>query len=184
MVDLLAPGVHTLTRSLQKSMSAEDCEDMQRQMQPFIDGGFPKALARRTAMLGYLFPALDVVEIAARLKVEVQGVADVFYGLGESLELKWLRGHVESLVVTGQWHARARANLRDELFTQQKLLVERVLQSPGRGADPVVEWIAANELKVKRLMEMMQNMKNHSDMDYATIAVAVRSVAQLLNETA
>ena len=114
----------------------------------------------------------------------MQGVADVFYGLGESLELKWLRGHVESLVVTGQWHARARANLRDELFTQQKLLVERVLQSSGRGADPVAEWIADNELKVKRLMDMMQNMKNHSDMDYATIAVAVRSLAQLLNETA
>jgi glutamate dehydrogenase len=184
MVDLLAPGVRTLPRTMQKSISAEDRDNMQQQMQPFIDGGFSKSLAERTVILGYLFPSLDVVEIAARRKVELQKVADVFFDLGKSLELRWLRGHVESLAVAGQWHARARANLRDELFTQQKLLVERVLQSTVKEADPVAVWITANEQEVKRVMDMMHNMKNHSDMDYATITVAVRSLAQLVNETA
>jgi len=183
MVDLLSPGLHTLTRSMQKSMSVEDVENMQRQMQPYIDGGFPKALARRTVVLEYLFPALDVVETAARRGADVQQVADVFFGLGESLDLRWLYGHVESLEVLGQWHARARANLRDELFAQQNLLVERVLLASGQEGDAVAAWMEANEHSVKRVVDMMHDMKNHADMDYATIAVAVRSLAQLVNDT-
>jgi len=31
---------------------------------------------------------------------------------------------------------------------------------------------------------MMHDMRNHAEMDYATVAVAVRSLAQLVNETA
>ena len=42
----------------------------------------------------------------------------------------------------------------------------------------------ANEHSVKRVVDMLDDMKNHSDMDYATIAVAVRSLAQLVKDTA
>jgi glutamate dehydrogenase len=183
-IDLLAPGLHILTRSLQKSLSPEDVAKMHEQMQPYLDGGFSKALARRTVILQFLFPALDVVETAARWNADVRQVADVFFGLGDSLELRWLRSQVEALEVVGQWHARARANLRDELFTQQNLLVERVLQASGNEADPVSAWINANEQSIKRVVDMMHDMKNHTDMDYAIITVAVRSLARLVNETA
>jgi glutamate dehydrogenase len=184
MIDLLAPGLHILTRSIQKSLSSEDVASMKAQMQPYLDGGFSKALARRIVSLQFLFPALDVVETAARWNTDVRQVADVFFGLGEVLELRWLRSQVEALKVVGQWHARARANLRDELFAQQNLLVGRVLQASGNETDPVSGWISANEQSVKRLVDMMHDMKNHSGMDYATITVAVRSLARLASETA
>ena len=131
----------------------------------------------------FLFPALDVVDTAARWNADVRQVADVFFGLGESLELRWLRSQVEALEVVGQWHARARANLRDELFTQQNLLVERVLKASGNEADPVSAWLKANEQSIKRVVDMMHDMKNHTDMDYATITVAVRSLSRLVSET-
>jgi glutamate dehydrogenase len=184
MVDRLAPGLHALTRSMQQSISADDAESMMRHMQPYLDGGFPKILAKRTVVLEYLFPALDVVETAVRRETDVQRVARVFIDLGESLDLRWLRRQVESLEVVGQWHARARANLRDELLTQQNLLVERVLQSTGQEDDAVAAWMGDNEQNVRQVVDMMQNMKKHADMDYATMAVAVRSLAQLVNESA
>ncbi len=184
MVDRLAPGMHTLKRSMQKTIPAEYIITLNSHIQPYMDGGFPKSLATRTVMLDYVFPALDVVEIAARRGTNVVMVAKVFSGLGDSLNLRWLMRQLESLEVLGQWHAQARANLRDELFTQHNHLVERILQAAGDEPDPVAAWIDANRSSVQRPMDMMHDMRNHAEMDYATVAVAIRSLAQLVNETA
>jgi glutamate dehydrogenase len=184
MVDRLAPGMRTLKRSMQKTMPADYTTTLNSQIQPYVDGGFTKALATRTVMLDFIFPALDVVEIAARRETNVVMVARVFSDLGDSLNLRWLMRQLESLVVLGQWHAQARANLRDELFTQHNHLVERILQAAGDEPDPVASWIETNRSCVQRPMDMMHEMRNHAEMDYATIAVAIRSLAQLLNETA
>jgi len=184
MVERLAPGLAEVQKSIRQSMSADDLESLQRQMQPYLDGGFPRKLAEQTAMLDRLFPALDVVETAARRRSDVDRIAQVFFGLGDALELKWLRRQVEALDVVGQWHAMSRANLRDELFTQHNRLVERVLQADGRKRDPVGAWIADNAERVGMLQKMLRDMRNLAEMDYPTIAVAVRSLGQLADDTA
>jgi glutamate dehydrogenase len=184
MVERLAPGLLTVEKSLLSSMSPEDIQLVEAQMQPYLDGGFPRKLAEQTAMLDRLFPALDVVETAARRRSNVDRIAQVFFGLGDALELKWLRNQVEALDVVGQWHAMSRANLRDELFSQHNRLVECVLQAEGRKQDPVAAWIANNENLVRSVQRMLSEMRKQGTMDYPTIAVAVRSLGQLADDTA
>ena len=84
----MAPGLNKLKRSTQNIISAADITTVNSQMQPYLDGAFPKTLATRTVMLDYLFPALEVVEIAVRRGTEVELVAKVFTGLGHSLNLR------------------------------------------------------------------------------------------------
>jgi NAD-specific glutamate dehydrogenase len=78
----------------------------------------------------------------------------------------------------------SRANLRDELFAQQNRLVERVLQTAGRKSDPVAAWQQANAERVAVVQSMLKEMKLQDQMDYPTIAVAVRSLGQLVDDTA
>ena len=184
MVDRLAPGLQTLARSRQQMLSDEGVAVMKTQIQPYLDGGFSRALAARTVLLDHIFPALDVVETAARHDMDVERVAKVFFGLRESLALGWLRKQVESLEVLGRWHAKARADLRDELFSQQNRLVEQILQTAGEEKNPVTAWIRDNINNVQQIMDMLQDMKNNAEMDYATIAVAVQSLGELVEETA
>ena len=184
MLERLAPGLKDVEKALREAMSAEDIEALERQMQPYLEGGFPSKLARQVVMLDRLFPALDVVETAAQRRADVTRIAQVFFGLGDALELKWLRRQVENLDVVGQWHAMSRANLRDELFTQQNRLVERVLKADGRKRDPVAAWMACHSERVASVQKMLNHMKNHVEMDYPTIAVAVRSLGQLADDTA
>jgi glutamate dehydrogenase len=183
MVERLAPGLLTVEKSLRSSMSAEDIQSLEAQMQPYLDGGFPRKLAEQVSMLDRLFPALDVVETAARRRSNVDRIAQVFFGLGDALELKWLRRQVEALDVVGQWHAMSRANLRDELFSQHNRLVECVLQADGRKQDPVTAWIAGNEQRVRSVQKMLSEMRKQTRMDYPTIAVAVRALQQLADES-
>jgi glutamate dehydrogenase len=182
MVDRLAPGLKAIETSLTQNLTEDEAAGLREQMQPYIEGGFGKELAERTAMLTRLFPTLDVVETAARRKTRVDRVARVFFGLGDALELSWLRQGVENLEVLGRWHALSRANLRDELFSEHNRLVESVLKTAARRRDPVAFWIARNEEGVAAVKKMLTDMQNNAEMDYPTLAVAVRALGELGKE--
>jgi len=184
MVERLAPGLKALETSIAATMTAEENETLEKQAQGYIEGGFSPDLARETVMIERLFPALDVVETAAKRRTDVNRVARVFFGLSDTLELEWLKKHVESLKVGGKWHAISRANLRDELFSVHNHLVERVLKSDGRKQDPVASWMETNSAVIKPVKDMLNNMKKSVQMDYPTLSVAVRALEQLVEETA
>lgn len=140
----------------------------------------PESLAARIALLEFILPALDVVETAAQRNMAVEEVASVYFRLGDLLHLKWLRDQLESLPVKGQWHAHARAILRDELFSRHNQLVDTVLREAGRSKDAVATWLAKHEARVNPVISFMNEMSDLPEMDYATLSVAVRSLGQML----
>ena len=182
-IDRLAPGLEVLEKTILRSLSALEKVQVQERAEPLLAGGMPKALANRAASLHLLYPALDVVETAARRDSDVLGVAMIFFGLGDRLGLKWLRESVDKLTVEGQWHAHARGNLRDELYSQHRRLAGRVLETFPDSKKPVNSWIEANASDVERVSLMMNDMQDLTTMDYATVSVAVRSLEQLLTAT-
>ncbi len=179
-VERLAPGLSIMQKSMQLDAGEDEHALHIAEEQAYIEGGFSPALARRTVLLHSLFPVLDVVETAAQRKMEVESVARVYFGLGESLRLKWLREQFEILPVEGQWHALARANLRDELFSIQNSLVEHILREQGNRRDAVARWSAKHASDVDKVVSMMNNMASLPAMDYATASVAVRSLGALV----
>ncbi len=182
-IERLAPGLEMLEKKILRSLNAAEKIQVQERAEPLLAGGMPKTLANRTASLHLLYPALDVVETAARRDTDVLGVATVFFGLGDRLSLKWLRESVEKLTVEGQWHAHARGNLRDELYSQHRKLAGRVLEAFPNSKDPVDSWIKANSQHVERVSVMMKDMHDLPSMDYATVSVAVSSLDRLLLAT-
>jgi glutamate dehydrogenase len=163
-------------------LTPEDLTRLEAEEQVYLKGGFPPGLAQRTALLGAVFHALDVVDTAATRRMDVTSVAQVHFGLGETLHIKWLREQLESLPVKGQWHAQARALLRDELFSQQNRLVELVLRQSGKRRNILAHWLEAHAAQVNRLVRAMSDMANLPVMDYATVAVAVHALGQLVGD--
>ena len=179
----LAPGLEILEKRISRSLNLAEKADVQERAEPLIKGGMPKTLANRAAGLHLMYPALDVVETAARRETDVLDVATVFFGMGDKLGLKWLRESVETLKVEGRWHANARGNLRDELYSQHRSLAGRALEKFPHDKDPAESWIQAHASDVETVTLMMKDMQNLADMDYATVSVAVRSLDQLLKAT-
>ncbi len=182
-IERLAPGLEILEKKITRSLTPAEKAHVQERAQPLIEGGMPKALANRAASLHLLYPALDVVETAAQRGAVVLDVATVFFGMGDRLGLKWLRESVETLKVEGRWHANARGNLRDELYSQHRKLAGRALEKFPDAKDPADSWIQAHAAEVEKVSLMMKDMQNLPAMDYATVSVAVRSLDQLLKAT-
>ena len=183
MIERLGPGLETVQKGLWANLDEQERERVHGVETRFAEGGFPKRFARRIALLPLVFPMLDVVETAAAGDLDVLQVAAVYQGLGHSLGLKWLRAEVERLKVQGQWHAQARGNLRDELYAHHRALVDAAIRSCGIEGDPVACWIGKHHEDVRRVMDMMEDMRNMDRVDYAMASVAVRSLGQLLSAT-
>ena len=183
MIKRLAPGLGVIEKSIVETLADSERAELKRRADEYAEGGFPRKLADRTVILERLFPALDVVETAARRRTDVNRVARVFFGLGDELDLKWLRMQVESLKVAGQWHAVSRANLRDQLFTVHNDLVESVLKLDGRKKNPVAAWMKRREEALMPIIHMLKDMKNNYEMDYPTVSVAIRAFERLTEES-
>ena len=182
MVRRLAPGVQALEKTVRDNLDEEARAQLQARTERFVEGGFSRKLAARVALLHHLFPALDVVETAARRRTDVERVAGIAFALGKVFELDWIRRQIEALEVKGPWHAMSRASLRDELLHNHNLLVERVMVEHGRKKDPVAGWVDSHGAKAQDLRTMLLRMKNQGEMDFATLSVAVRALGQAAQE--
>ena len=144
--------------------------------------GFPAELALGLACLPYLTYGLDIVEVALERKLPVTDVGMVYFALSDALHSTWLMDSVEKLPVEGRWHAQARGVLRDELQAQQRSLVGIVLASATSGSKPdalVRQWLARDDAALKYTLSMFADMRNLRSMDFATLSVAVRRLAQI-----
>jgi len=174
------PGLETLRASLGSLLSGEDRTQFAEERARWLDLGFPQVLAEQLAGLPFVASALDMIEVALERGLEVKDVAKVNFGLGEALHLKWLLERIDELPVEGRWHAHARGVMRDELQAQQSALVAQVLATgKGTAEERVAAWLGRDDSALRFTLTMFGDMRNQRTMDYPTVSVAVRRLAQL-----
>lgn len=142
--------------------------------------GVPEALAAQLAALPYLEPSCDIIELARERKLKPVDVAKVHFRLGEALRLPWLQQQIDALAVDGRWHAVARGVLREELGTQQRVLVGQVLKMPGANAEAKVkQWLERDDQSLRFTLAMLTELAAQKTLDYPTASVAVQRLSQL-----
>ena len=180
-VERYSPGVQALRASLVKTMAPSDRVHFEQERKHWAEQGFDDELGEQLAGLDALNSVLDIVLVAEQNKLSVECVAEVYFALGEALHLKWLMQKVEELPVETRWHAHARGQLRDELYSQQRALAGQVLEHGGKGdgADLVQNWLNREDPTLKFTLGMFADMRTQVVTDYPIVSVAVRRLAQL-----
>ena len=177
------PGFDALRARLDRVLGAEDRTRFAEDRARWLDLGMPQPLAEQLAALPFLMSALDVVEVAYARDRAVEDVARVYSDIGEALHVSWLLEKIDQLPVEGRWHAHARGVMRDELQIQQSQLVGQVLAAApsGAAADALVPtWAARDDAALRFTLAMLADMRGQREMDYPTVQVAVRRLAQLV----
>ena len=86
----------------------------------------------------------DIVRIANASKQQVTKVGAVYFGIGSSLSVDWLKNAAASLTPENEWQKRALDAVVDDFFAHQSALTQRVLDMRGknRPVDKSIEqWI-------------------------------------------
>ena len=183
MVERYAAPMQALRAALPKILPAESRAAMTTEQAQWRAQGLPAELALAFAGLPYLTYTLDIIDIALERRLDVVEVGQTYFALSDALHSKWLMDNVEKLPVEGRWHAQARGVLRDELQSQQRALTGIVLANARPGAKPetvVAEWLARDDAALKYTLSMFADMRNLRGMDYPTLSVAVRRLAQII----
>ncbi len=182
MVERYQEPFSTLLQSLPAALTSADKSAFEAEFSRLSAFGMSARLAHFLAALPYLNSAMDIIELSLLENQPVMAVAQAHFALSDALHINWLMENVEMLPVTGRWQAQARGVLRDELQAQQRQLVSTVLATATTGKSPadwVSTWLSRDDAALKYTLGMFTDMRSLSEMDFPTLSVAVRRLAQI-----
>jgi len=140
----------------------------------------PEDLAERAASLGVMVSACDIVRIAASHGIPMEDVARLYFAVGETFGFSWLREQAESRTPTSYWEKLAVAAVMDELFDNQRHVVQRVLKVGGHDdIDAIESWSATCRPSVERARSVLAELESAGPIDLSMLAVASRRLRAL-----
>jgi glutamate dehydrogenase len=164
-----------------------DREALERQREQLVEAGVPSELAKRVAILGPVFSALDIADVAGATSRSLGATAAIYFTLGDRLKLHWLRDHIEALPRDNRWRTLARAALRDDLYGQQAALTAEILRSvPDEelsALERINAWVETNPEQVERTLQVLADINSSGSFDLSTLSVALREMRNLLTSS-
>jgi len=174
--------VEDLAIRLPELVDAAHQESLQEAAASLRETGVPADLALWVAGFDLLSRAFDLVEVAEACAMDVAAAAQVYFALGEVLELDWLVGHIAALPTQDRWLTEARAGFRDDLLGHHRALCVAVLAGgmPETSAASKLEaWRHQNHRAVDSWLQLLAELKSQETPDLAMLSVALRAVQKL-----
>jgi glutamate dehydrogenase len=174
-------GIRAVREALSTALTPQQRAEHEGRVASWRSKGIPAALAEQLASLPLLDGATDIVETAQARRLAVAEATRAYFALSDALHLSWLYAQIDALPVDSRWQALARGSLRDELGSQQSALVGLILAEGGRKpADAKVDaWMRRDDSSLRFTLSMLSELVTQKSLDYPTVSVAVRRLAQL-----
>ncbi|MGD8568964.1 MAG: NAD-glutamate dehydrogenase [Gammaproteobacteria bacterium] len=184
-IETFADGVEQLISDMPSLLVEDDKEQLNQIAAECRDQGVPESLSTRIAGLKFLFPVLDIMEVAHHSGRKPQMVARLYNLMGAELELHWLRDQISTLGQEEHWTRLARSTLRDEQYRLQRLLTNEALELVDNDSEPetaMEKWKQANQIMVDRYLQRFAEFKT-GNVDLALLSVATNEVRKLIRTT-
>lgn len=181
-VEFFGPHVSALRAKLPEILQGNSKAYYDDTNARYLEAGIPADLAQGVAGAHAMTSALDIIEAANTLGIDLIEVATVYFALGEFLELSWFRDQLAYHVVDDQWDALAKEALRDDLDWQQRGLCMGVLQhntKHGSVKGKMEHWIEQHKALITRWQEMLLNIRSSGSSTFVMYSVAVRELMDL-----
>ncbi len=137
-------------------------------------GGVETTLAHNLAALEFIFPALDIVDLAEASQVPLEQSARAYFAVDAELALSGWRAEINRLPTDTLWQKQARASARDDVYSIARQITAGLL----RGAGAQDAWRSKNSQAVAKLRALLATMALTAP-DLAPVSVALRELRQL-----
>jgi len=177
-----ADGARAVARVIPELIPEDGRAQMEKGVARLVAAKVPEELARRVAIYKELFSTLDIVEVAKSEQMSVEDVSAVYFSLGEELDLHWMRDQIIALPRDNRWQALARAALRDDLHSQERILTRDVLRHESTKSDAgsrIAAWMTHNDAAVQRCRQVLADLKAGPKADFAMLSVAMREIRSM-----
>ena len=177
-----ASGLATLREVLVPMLTGGAEEQYNSSREKYVNAGVPAQLAGAVAATGQAYKALGIIQAAADGNSELLEVAQVYFLLGERLELDWFSGQINGAKVDNEWQALARDTYMEDLEWQQRTLATGALRHVCEKRDILAcleRWQEKESALISRWQEMLTELHATDSPDFAMYAVANRELLDL-----
>ncbi|MDX1677564.1 NAD-glutamate dehydrogenase [Arsukibacterium sp.] len=181
-IDFFKPAYQAISRDLANYLAEAELAQLRENEQGLVDQGIPTDIARYLTQLSTVFSVMDIAQVSDNQGISLAMVAEIYFKLGDRLDLHWFLEQITQQPVANHWQALARASYREELDWQQRSLTAVVVRSCGKScaADDVIEsWLAQHQILVERWRLMLAEFKTTKSHEFAKFSVAMRELMLL-----
>jgi len=186
LVKLYGPGVIELKKSIPSVLGETKRVQFEERYNDYLKQGIPPALAHEITVTRGLFSAMDIIEVAHQHQISVNSVAEVYFGMGEYLDLAWIRTQIISHPTDNNWEILSRESLRDDLDWQQRQLTAGIIALDNNNNDYMKcfsEWSDNHASLIERWRHILTDLKSATVLTYTMFFVAVRELHDLTQTT-
>jgi glutamate dehydrogenase len=176
------PGVAELESALPGLVTGQVAEYVRERYQRLVDDNVGSELAQFVAASRHLYAAMGIIEAAREIDASAMEVAELFFLIGEKLELDWFASLVTDSKVENEWQAMARDTYLEDLEWQQRSLAVGALKHIGEERDVqlcIQSWMEQEEVLLGRWQVMVAELHSATAPDFAMFAVANRELLDL-----
>ncbi|CAM5221241.1 NAD-glutamate dehydrogenase domain-containing protein, partial [Alishewanella longhuensis] len=181
-VAFFKPAYAEIVRDLQKYVAEREMQELAEKSNTLVEQGIPEAVAVYLSQLSTVFSVMDIAQVADSQQTPLAMVAEIYFKLGDKLELHWFLEQITRQPVANHWQALARASYREELDWQQRGLTAVVVKSCGSAciADDIINnWLEQHHALVERWRLMLAEFKTTQSHEFAKFSVAMRELMLL-----
>ncbi|MCH8536463.1 MAG: NAD-glutamate dehydrogenase [Alkalimonas sp.] len=181
-LDFFKPAFKELSANLANFMAEKEMAQLDNNKQNYLEQGIPAETAQYLAYLSTVFSVMDIAQVADAEKTALPLVSEIYFKLGDRLDLHWFLEQITQQPVANHWQALARASYREELDWQQRALAAVVVRSCGGSCDAesvIQSWLDEHDTLLERWRMMLAEFKTTKSHEFAKFSVALRELMLL-----
>jgi glutamate dehydrogenase len=185
-VELYTPGVALLRQSIPDLLGKGHRAQYDAGFAEYQALKLPDSLARELTNIRALFSAMDIIEVAYEQHLDIPYVAEVYFNIGEFLDLTWIRTQVITHATENHWEALSREALRDDLDWQQRQLTSGIIRRSmikTAASACLDEWSSSHDMLIQRWHQVLANLRSSTTLNYTMFFVAIRELLDLTQTT-
>lgn len=182
--DQLVAPVQELLTLLPQVLPAAAQVKLASAIDALASDGAPRALAERIVPLDRLAELCEIAHIAADHDIARTRAAEVYYRVGDAVDLDWVRHSLSELPAEDRWERRALEGLREGLMYARRRLTHDVLATRPSGSveQCLREYVEANDPPLRKLQVLIDDVKSARRPTLAALLVVMRALGRLVGE--
>ena len=174
LISRYQPGATTLRGHLDEWLPQGARASWQAASDALCDAGVETTLAQDLSALEFIFPALDLVNLAQGADTTLEQAARTYFSVDAELGLTAWRTEINRLPTETLWQTQARGSARDDVYSIASQITLGLLSRQEELAD----WRQRHDGPIRRLNQLL-TMVSTQAADLAPVSVAMRELRQL-----
>lgn len=168
------PAARELRNHLADWLPAAAHADWQQAADTLVQAGVEPELAQNLTALEFIFPALDLVDLAQNANTGLEQAARAYFGIEAELGLSAWRTQINRLPTDTLWQTQARGSARDDVYS----IASQITQSLLSRQEALSDWHAQHAPAIERLSRLQTDISTQGA-DLAPVSVALRELRHL-----